>query len=141
MMTPVYTNRVVLIGRVSRVADVRRTARGTVVANLKLVTILRDERQEEHRLVIWGRCSEQARECVGLCAVKSREWELGRWLRVEGHISSRVWTDSRGSGHETVEVICDLVEALDAPPPPPPPRAKPKLEVVVFTQVAPEGKQ
>ncbi|HKB07285.1 MAG TPA: single-stranded DNA-binding protein [Candidatus Polarisedimenticolia bacterium] len=95
-------NRVILIGRLGRDPEVRYTQNGTAVANFTLATNEvwtdkggeRQERTEWHRIVIWGKQAEIAREHLS----------KGKQVYVEGSIQTRQWDDREGNKRQTTEI-------------------------------------
>ncbi len=104
-------NKVILVGRLVADPDVRATAQGLHVANLRLVTNTyggrdesggRREHTEFHRLVVFGRQAEVASEYL----------RKGRLLYVEGRLQTRGWDDAEGQKHTTTEVVVESFQML-----------------------------
>ena len=97
-------NKVILIGNLGRDPEVRFTQGGAAVANLNLATneVFKDragerqERTEWHRIVVWGKQAEIAREYL----------TKGRQIYVEGSLQTRQWEDRDGNKRSTTEVRC-----------------------------------
>jgi len=95
-------NKVILIGNLGLDPEVRYTAGGSAVANLRVATTDRfrdrdgnvQEKTEWHRVVVWGRQAEQAKEYL----------RKGRQIYVEGALETREWTDKEGMKRYTTEI-------------------------------------
>ena len=106
-------NKVILLGRATRDTELRSTASGKPVANLRLATNRvvrgvdgeRTEHPQYHTVICWDRLAEQ----TGKHATK------GRLLYVEGRLESRSFTDRDGAAREVTEVIASDVQFLDTP--------------------------
>lgn len=108
-------NKVILIGRLGADPEVRETTRGAAVANMSVATSRqwvdqrngeRQRRTEWHRVVVWGRQAEMAREILA----------KGSAVYVEGELQSREWTDAAGNRRVTTEVRASRVHSLDRRP-------------------------
>lgn len=108
-------NRVILIGNLGRDPEVRYTQNGTAVANFTLATNEvwtdkggeRQERTEWHRIVVWGKQAEIAREHLS----------KGKQVYVEGSIQTRQWDDREGNKRQTTEIKAMRVVMLGRPEP------------------------
>ena len=97
-------NKVILIGNLGRDPEVRYTQGGSAVANINLATNevwndksgQRQERTEWHRVVVWGKQAEIAKEYL----------TKGRQIYVEGSLQTRQWEDKDGQKRYTTEVRC-----------------------------------
>ncbi len=106
-------NRVLLIGNLGRDPEVRYTPGGAAVANFTLATNEvwtdkageRQERTEWHRIVVWGKQAEIAREYLS----------KGRQVFVEGTLQTREWNDRDGNKRQTTEVRALRVLMLGRP--------------------------
>ena len=95
-------NKVILIGNLGRDPEVRYTQTGTAVANFTLATNEvwndksgeRQERTEWHRIVVWGKQAEIAREHLS----------KGKQVYIEGSIQTRQWDDREGNKRTTTEI-------------------------------------
>lgn len=105
-------NRVVLIGHLSRDAQLCHTARGIPVVNLMMVTKehWRDPRSGEkkkknewHRVIVWGQDAE----------IASKSLKKGGAVYVEGSLQSRGWTDRQGTKRYATEIRASKVKSLD----------------------------
>jgi len=97
-------NKVILIGNLGRDPEVRYTQGGSAVANLNLATNevwndkagQKQERTEWHKVVVWGKQAEIAREYL----------TKGRQIYVEGSLQTRQWDDKEGQKRYTTEIRC-----------------------------------
>jgi single-strand DNA-binding protein len=95
-------NKVILIGNLGRDPEVRYTQNGTAVANFTLATNevwndksgARQEKTEWHRVVVWGKQAEIAREHLS----------KGKQVYIEGSIQTRQWDDREGNKRTTTEI-------------------------------------
>lgn len=105
-------NQVVLVGNLGADPDMRFTPSGTQVTTTSLAT---DEtwtdrngetqhRAEWHRLVLWGRLAEIARQY----------WQKGARVHVEGRLQTRSWEDARGERHYVTEVVVSDMHMPDS---------------------------
>ena len=98
-------NKVILVGNAGRDAELRYTQNQTAVANFTLATNEvrtsksgeRQERTEWHRIVVWGRQAEIAKEYV----------KKGKLVGIEGSIRTRQWDDREGQKRYTTEIHAD----------------------------------
>ena len=104
-------NKVTLIGHLGADPEVRHTASGTQVTNIRLATTdswtdkqsgERQERTEWHRVVLFGRTAEVAGEYL----------RKGRQVYVEGRIQTRKWQDNEGNDRYTTEVVGNEMRML-----------------------------
>jgi single-strand DNA-binding protein len=108
-------NRVILIGNLGRDPEVRYTQNGTAVANFTLATNEvwtdkggeRQERTEWHRIVVWGKQAEIAREYLS----------KGKQVYIEGSIQTRQWDDREGNKRQTTEIKALRFVLLGRPEP------------------------
>ena len=97
-------NKVILVGNLGRDPEVRYTQNGNAVANINLATNevwndksgQRQERTEWHRIVVWGKQAEIAKEYLS----------KGRQIYVEGSLQTRQWEDKDGHKRYTTEIRC-----------------------------------
>jgi single-strand DNA-binding protein len=95
-------NKVILVGNLGRDPEVRYTQNGTAVANFTLATNevwndksgARQEKTEWHRIVVWGKQAEIAREHLS----------KGKQVYIEGSIQTRQWDDREGNKRTTTEI-------------------------------------
>lgn len=108
-------NKVILIGRLTADPEVRATAKGTHVANLRLVTNTYGGKDEDgnarelsefHSLVLFGRQAEVAGSYL----------RKGRLLYADGRLQSRSWDGSDGLKHYATEVVVETFQMLSPKP-------------------------
>lgn len=103
-------NRVILIGRLGADPEIRFTANGSAIANIRMATneYWKDkngdkmERTEWHKVVAFGKAAELVDGRVG----------KGDMLMVEGKLQTREWDDISGSKRYTTEIVVDRFEFL-----------------------------
>jgi single-strand DNA-binding protein len=108
-------NKVILIGRLTADPDVRATASGTHVTNLRLATNTyagreddgtRREHTDFHSLVAFGKTAEFAAEHL----------RKGRLLYAEGRSQTRSWETNDGQRRYSTEVVVDTIQLLSPRP-------------------------
>ena len=108
-------NKVILVGRLTADPDVRATATGTHVANLRLATNTyagkeedgtRREHTDFHSLVAFGKTAEFAAEHL----------RKGRLLYAEGRSQTRSWETNDGQRRYSTEVVVDTIQVLSPRP-------------------------
>ncbi len=95
-------NKVMLIGNLGADPETRFTQDGTCVCNIRVATTERfkgrdgqqQERTEWHRVVLWGRLGEIARDYL----------RKGSRVYIEGRIETRKWQDQSGNDRYTTEI-------------------------------------
>lgn len=103
-------NKVILIGNLGADPEVRYTSEGTAVGNFNIATNERwkdksgqpQERTEWHRIVVWGRQAELAKEYLS----------KGRTVYLEGRLQTRKWEDKQGQTRYTTEVVAQTIQFL-----------------------------
>ena len=102
-------NRVVLVGRLTRDPELRRTGNGTAVTSFTLAI---DNRLKDANgqyttsfipCVVWN---QQAENCV-------RFIHKGSLVGIEGRLNQRTYQNKEGNNVQVIEVICDSVQYLD----------------------------
>lgn len=103
-------NRIILIGRVTRDAELRYTASGTAVSHFSLA-VDRDfktpdgEKQTDFLdVVAWRKLAETTNEYL----------LKGRLVSVEGRLQIHSWEAQDGSRRKAAEVIADNIRYLDS---------------------------
>jgi single-strand DNA-binding protein len=97
-------NRVELIGRVAKAADVRVTASGMQVAYFRVATNGRDERDTEfHQCTAFGKTAEFI----------SRYIATGRLVHLEGRLQTRAYDDRDGVRRWATTIVVNRLQALD----------------------------
>jgi single-strand DNA-binding protein len=104
-------NKVMLIGNLGADPEVRYTAGGAAVANVRLATAdtWRDkdsgetqERTEWHRVVFFGRLAEIVEQYV----------KKGSQIYIEGRIQTRKWQDKDGNEKFSTEIVASDMQML-----------------------------
>jgi len=103
-------NKVILIGHLGADPDIRYTANGTPVANLRLATTevamvgegKWEERTEWHRVVAFGKVAENCGTFLS----------KGRQIYVEGRIQTRQWDDQQGNKRYSTEIVAREIQFL-----------------------------
>ncbi len=104
-------NKVTLIGNLGADPEVRYTANGSAVANIRLATAesWRDkesgeqqERTEWHRVVFFSRLAEIVGEYL----------KKGSQVYVEGRLQTRKWQDRDGNERYTTEIVANEMQML-----------------------------
>lgn len=102
-------NRVVLVGRMTRDPELRRTGNGTPVVSFTIAmnrnfTSQNGERQADFiPCVVWNKAAENtARYC-----------QKGSLVGVDGRLQSRTYENQDGRRVSVVEVVCDSVQFLE----------------------------
>ncbi len=98
-------NKVILIGRLAADPDMRFTAAGEPVAQMRLATN-GPERADFHTLVAFGSQASFAGDYLS----------KGRLVYVEGRLQTREWTGQDGGKRYTTEVVTHNVQALGTRP-------------------------
>jgi single-strand DNA-binding protein len=98
-------NKIILMGRLTRDPELRRTGSGTAVASFTLA-VDRDFKSQSGEketdfidIVAWRNTAEFV----------SKYFTKGRMAVVEGRLQIRDWTDKDGSKRRTAEVVADNV--------------------------------
>jgi len=104
-------NKVILIGNLGADPEVRYTAGGSAVANVRLATTdawkdkqsgEQQERTEWHRVVFFGRLAEIVNEYL----------RKGAQVYVEGRLQTRKWEDRDGNERYTTEIVANEMQML-----------------------------
>lgn len=107
-------NRVMLLGRLGDVPEMRHTANGQSVSQFSLATnnqytTAAGEKVDQvswHRVVVWGK----------LAGIVSEYLRKGSRVYVEGRLQYRKWQDKEtGLDRFSTEVVADEIIFLDAP--------------------------
>lgn len=103
-------NRVVLVGRLTKDPELRRTGNGTAVTSFTLAI---DNRLKDANgqyttsfipCVVWN---QQAENCV-------RFVHKGSLVGIEGRLNQRTYQNKEGNNVQVIEVMCDSVQYLDS---------------------------
>ena len=103
-------NKVILMGRLGVDPELRYTKGGQATCSLRLATSevwgtgdARQERTEWHRVVLWGRQAELAKEYLA----------KGRLVYIEGRLQTRKWQDKDGHDRYTTEIVAREIQFID----------------------------
>ena len=103
-------NSVIIMGRLTRDPEMRRTQNGTAVASLTLACD-RDFKPKNGEketdfidVVVWGKTAEFA----------ANYFNKGRMVIVEGRLQVRTWQDMDGNRRKSVEVVADNLYFADS---------------------------
>lgn len=108
-------NKVILIGNLGADPEVRHTANGDAICNLRLATSEnwkdkssgeKRELTEWHRVVMYRKLAEIAEQYL----------KKGSQIYVEGRIRTRKWQDKEGQDHYTTEVEANEMTMLGSKP-------------------------
>ena len=104
-------NRVTLVGRLTRDPEIRTTAGGTDVANIRLAFTSRQRTDGEWQdksnyvdVVVFGAQASSAGQYLS----------KGRKIGVDGRLSWREWQQQDGTKRQSIEVIADSIFYLDS---------------------------
>jgi single-strand DNA-binding protein len=125
-MTGRDINKAILIGNLGAHPEVRTAANGGTIASLNLATSdswrdqqgQQQERTEWHRVVLFGRTAEVARDYV----------RKGQKLYIEGRLQTRKWQDKNGQDRYTTEIVANEMQMLDRAAGEPQDRVLPKSQ-------------
>lgn len=103
-------NKVILIGNLGADPELRHTAAGQAVCELRMATNeswtakdgTKQEKTEWHRVVVWAKTAEN-------CA---KYLKKGKSAYVEGRLQTRQWDDKDGNKRYTTEIVADRVQFL-----------------------------
>jgi len=107
-------NKTQLIGRLGRDPEVRYTHDGVALARLAVATNetwkdaegVKQERTEWHRVVLFGKVAEVAREHLA----------KGALVYLEGRLQTRKWTGEDGLERYATEIVGDTLRMLGSAP-------------------------
>jgi single-strand DNA-binding protein len=104
-------NKVILIGNLGADPEIRYSASGTAICNLRIATTdtwtdkqsgEKREQTEWHRVVLYQRLAEIAGQYL----------KKGRQIYIEGRISTRKWQDKEGQDRYTTEITASEMKML-----------------------------
>lgn len=98
-------NLIVIMGRLTRDPEIRRTASGTAVANFSVAVDRDFPSQDGSRETDFIDCVawKQTAEFVG------KYFSRGKMMAVKGRLQIRSWTDKDGNKRRTAEIVVDNV--------------------------------
>ena len=104
-------NKAIIVGTLGQDPEVRYTANGSAVANLRVATNEswkdrqtgeQQERTEWHSIVMWGRLAEIAQQYL----------KKGSQAYFEGRIQTRKWQDQSGNDRYSTEIVANEMQML-----------------------------
>lgn len=104
-------NKVILIGSLGNDPEIRTTQGGAVIASLSVATndSIKDkasgewqERTEWHKVVLFGKAAEVARDYL----------KKGSQVYIEGRLQTRKWQDKEGHDRYTTEIVGNDLQML-----------------------------
>lgn len=104
-------NKVILVGNLGADPEVRYTASSQAIATINIATTERwknkttgqpEEKTEWHRVVLFGRLAELARDYLA----------KGRSVYIEGRLQTRKWEDKQGQVRYTTEIVAQMMQFL-----------------------------
>ena len=102
--------KALLAGRLTKDPEVRYTAKGMAVANMRVAVNFRTKDKKEEAnffdVVAFGQLAEQCGEYLS----------KGRTVLVEGRMRQRSWESEEGGRRSRLEILAATVEFLDPPP-------------------------
>ncbi|MFQ9922071.1 MAG: single-stranded DNA-binding protein [Beduini sp.] len=102
-------NRVVLVGRMTRDPELRRTSSGAAVTSFSLAinrnyqSASGEQQTDFINCVVWNKVAENV----------ERYCSKGSLVGIEGRIQSRQYDAQDGTKRTVVEVVCDSVQFLE----------------------------
>ena len=102
-------NWVVLVGRLTKDPELRKTESGTSVASFTLALDNRLKDKDGNKTTSFINCvvwKEQAENCV-------RYIHKGSLVGIEGRLNQRSYLNKEGKNVQVIEVICDSVQFLE----------------------------
>lgn len=106
-------NNIIIMGRLTRDPELRRTGSGTAVASFTLA-VERDYAGKDNNEKVTDFI-----DCVawrGTGEFVSKHFTKGRMAVVSGRLQKRKWTDKEGNNRETAEIIAENVYFADSKP-------------------------
>ena len=106
-------NRIILMGRLTRGPELRRTPSGTAVASFSLA-VERDFKDQA--------TGEKATDFIDIVAWRNtaefaaQYFHKGRMAVVEGRLQIRDWTDKEGNKRKAAEVVAEHIYFADSKP-------------------------
>ena len=104
-------NKAIIVGTLGQDPEVRYTANGSAVANLRVATNEswkdrqtgeQQERTEWHSIVLWGKLAEIAQQYL----------KKGSQAYFEGRIQTRKWQDQSGNDRYSTEIVANEMQML-----------------------------
>lgn len=108
-------NKAIIIGNLGQAPEIRYTANGTAVANLRIATTEswkdkqtgeKKEVTEWHTVVLFGKTAEIAGQYLA----------KGRQVYIEGRLQTRKWQDKSGADRYSTEIIASDMQMIGGAP-------------------------
>jgi single-strand DNA-binding protein len=106
-------NRIFMIGRLTKDPDLRYTQGGTSIASFSVANNRSYSAQNERKEMVsyfnciaWGKSGE----------VIAQHCKKGQRIGIEGRLQQRSWQDQSGQKRNTVEIVVENFQFLDAKP-------------------------
>lgn len=128
-------NKIILMGRLTKDPELRRTQSGTAVASFSLAVDRDFKGQNGEKetdfidIVVWRKTAEFV----------SKYFNKGRMAVVEGRLQMRDWTDRDGGKRRTAEVIADNVYFGDSRDTASNPVSGVPVSAADFTEISDDG--
>lgn len=105
-------NKAMIIGNLGKDPEIRVTSSGQTVASLTVATSEKfknkngemEERTEWHRVTLWGRVAEIARDYL----------HKGKTVYIEGRLQTRKWQDKDGKDRYSTEIIGETMKMISS---------------------------
>lgn len=100
-------NLVLIMGRLTRDAEMRQTASGKSVCKLSVATNEKygeSERTEYHTVIAWEKSAERVADL-----------KKGELVVVQGRLQTRKWTDKEDVERRTTEIVASSIDFLRKP--------------------------
>ena len=102
-------NNVIVMGRLTRDPELRRTSDGTAVTSFTLA-VDRDYTKETTQNVDFLDCVAWRKNAEFV----DRNFEKGRKIMVKGRLQSRNWTDKDGNNRKSMEILAEHIYFADS---------------------------
>ena len=103
-------NKIILMGRLARDPELKRTTSGTAVTSFSLAVDRDFKSQSGEKETDWIDCVAWRGTAETVC----KYFTKGRMAVVEGRLQIRDWTDKAGNKRTTAEVVADNVYFADS---------------------------
>ncbi len=105
-------NKAIIVGRLGRDPEMRRTSTGTPVASFSVATDekwtgqdgSKQSKTEWHNVVAWSRLAEICEQYL----------KKGKLVYIEGRLQTREWDDREGNKRRTTEIVASNMQMLSS---------------------------
>lgn len=105
-------NKAIIVGRLGRDPEMRRTSTGTPVASFSVATDEKwtgqdgnkQSKTEWHNVVAWSRLAEICEQYL----------KKGKLVYIEGRLQTREWDDREGNKRRTTEIVASNMQMLSS---------------------------